>query len=123
MPTMPQFFNDRPPKQLTQSKNNQHIYANPRHRKLRKIIIATYPICQICNRRASTVAHHIVPIDTGGEPFDLSNYQAVCYSCHEGKHHRLSKKEQIEFDQQYNNQSFTRKVDNLQTLDDLRTNQ
>jgi 5-methylcytosine-specific restriction enzyme A len=53
--------------------------------KLRKKFLREHPQCAKCGR-AAYIAHHIVPIDEGGERLDEGNLMAMCRNCHE-KHH------------------------------------
>lgn len=46
--------------------------------------------CEECGQEAVD-AHHIVPIDIGGERLDLENGMALCSSCHSEKHPELPK--------------------------------
>ena len=44
------------------------------------------PVCEECLRRGlvteATVVDHIVPINEGGAPLDMSNLQSLCAKCH-----------------------------------------
>jgi 5-methylcytosine-specific restriction enzyme A len=55
--------------------------------KLRKQFLWNHPICAKCGRPAY-IAHHIVPIDEGGERLDEDNLEAMCRLCHERHHGR-----------------------------------
>lgn len=64
-----------------------------RHRKWRAVILARDPICVDCERRKSTVADHIVPIDAHdpwGRPelWLIANGAGMCKTCHDRKTQR-----------------------------------
>jgi len=55
-----------------------------RHREWRAAVLAIHPVCQHlggCNR-ASTEAHHIIPIRRGGARYDLANGVGLCHRHH-----------------------------------------
>ena len=58
------------------------------HRRLRKILLATEPICRECKGKGrvtvATIADHIVPLSKGGKT-ELSNYQPLCRECSDRK--------------------------------------
>jgi 5-methylcytosine-specific restriction protein A len=68
----------------------RHLYDKARWRKpvtgLRDTCLRKHPICQHCNRNASTVADHIVA-HKGNEVlfFLFSNLQGLCKECHDKK--------------------------------------
>jgi 5-methylcytosine-specific restriction enzyme A len=45
-------------------------------------VLFDYPICQHCDRELATDVDHIRPIERGGDPWALSNLQALCAPCH-----------------------------------------
>lgn len=52
------------------------------HTKLRKELLATFPICQRCNKDFSTDAHHLkYPANS------IEDYLAVCQRCHRAIEH------------------------------------
>jgi 5-methylcytosine-specific restriction endonuclease McrA len=51
-----------------------------RHRHWRAIILAKDPICRGCQRRPSTVAEHVIPLNAGGN-WAEENGQGCCESC------------------------------------------
>jgi 5-methylcytosine-specific restriction protein A len=55
-----------------------------RHRKWRRLILATDPVCRICHIGASTVADHVTPLEDGGD-WSLENGQGLCSRCHNRK--------------------------------------
>ena len=54
-----------------------------RHKKWRSMVLARYPICDICNGAISTVAHHR---DNNAKNNAMSNGQGLCKSCHDRLH-------------------------------------
>lgn len=45
-----------------------------------------YPYCQVCievdELEEAVQVDHIKPLEEGGEPFDKSNLQSLCFRCH-----------------------------------------
>ena len=41
--------------------------------------------CARCGRAARLECDHVVPLDRGGDPWDMANLQALCRRCHIGK--------------------------------------
>src|SRR4051812_35534148 len=62
--------------------NYSHVYSTKRWRLLRRKVIVEHPICQSCGNAISTVGDHVLPLDSGGAPYDRENVQALCVSCH-----------------------------------------
>jgi 5-methylcytosine-specific restriction protein A len=66
--------------------SNASIYQSARWKALRKHHIQSSPLCVHCLKndrtKAGWIVDHIVPINEGGEPFDESNLQSLCSSCH-----------------------------------------
>ena len=58
---------------------------NERWKRIRRIFVNKYPICDVCGASVEIV-HHIIPISEGGERYDFANLQSLCRSCH-GKAH------------------------------------
>jgi|WetSurMetagenome_2_1015567.scaffolds.fasta_scaffold1095940_1 5-methylcytosine-specific restriction endonuclease McrA len=56
--------------------------------KLRAYFLRRNPLCAVCGRSAS-VAHHIVPIEDGGDRLSEGNLQSMCRMCHEKHHGRV----------------------------------
>lgn len=63
------------------------VYHDPRMREWRRLVVERAAgRCQMCGARGTRLwADHIVEIKDGGAPFDLSNGQALCPSCHTRK--------------------------------------
>jgi 5-methylcytosine-specific restriction endonuclease McrA len=80
---------------------NQKFYKRVNWNKLRTLQLTTEPLCRKCKQKGltvpATVADHIIPIEQGGERYDLDNLQSLCESCHnrksakEGRRHEKSK--------------------------------
>lgn len=70
-----------PPKQV------ESHYTTPEHRAWAKaVIVRAGGRCQDCGRSGTRLfADHIVELKDGGAPFDESNGQALCGSCHSTK--------------------------------------
>ena len=41
-----------------------------------------HPICQHCDQELATDVDHMKPIEQGGDPWSLSNLQALSAPCH-----------------------------------------
>lgn len=75
----------------TTSGNHRHDNRNDRGfnyqssvwRNTRNAFIAANPYCE-CGEKA-TVADHKIRIKDGGDPYNWSNLQALCSSCHNRK--------------------------------------
>lgn len=69
-----------------QSKNRK-IYDSAAWRGkngLRTLRLNLNPYCQTCGMPA-TMVDHTDPINNGGDPFDITNTQSLCDSCHNKK--------------------------------------
>lgn len=42
--------------------------------------------CEDCHKAGALEAHHIVPLEAGGAPYDLANVRCLCRTCHIAKH-------------------------------------
>ena len=65
--------------------NNGRIYNLKRWKLLRLDYLASHPFCEMCGIGLSSEVDHIKPINEGGDPWDESNFQALCHSCHSVK--------------------------------------
>ncbi len=54
-----------------------------RHRKWRRMVLNRHPVCEECNRKPSTVAHHI---DRNSKNRRIDNGQGLCKACHNRLH-------------------------------------
>lgn len=70
-------------------RDHQKIYHSPRWRRTSKQYRKENPICKHCKDKGfvtpADVVDHIVPIQEGGEIFDLENFQSLCHPCHNSK--------------------------------------
>lgn len=61
--------------------------------KLRNSYIKMNPLCEECLKENHTtpadLVHHIIPIEDGGEIYDIKNLESVCNSCHQKLHSQL----------------------------------
>jgi 5-methylcytosine-specific restriction endonuclease McrA len=57
--------------------------------RLRAVVLAEEPCCRPCLKAdrvtLSTQVDHVKPIAEGGAPFERSNLQGICISCHSTK--------------------------------------
>ena len=44
--------------------------------------------CRSCGRAGRLECDHVIPLEAGGDPYDLSNLQALCRGCHIAKTRR-----------------------------------
>lgn len=72
---------------------NRQVYNSKRWKILRRAVLFDQPICQHCNNALARDVDHITPIEHGGDPYDRSNLQALCPSCHG----RKTRAEQVGF--------------------------
>lgn len=50
-------------------------------RRVRKLVLEAFPLCQVCGVRRAIQVHHVQPLSRGGS-HALSNLLAVCGECH-----------------------------------------
>lgn len=70
---------------------NNKLYNSTTWRNLRLFCLQSFPICNYCKRKPSTVADHITPARLGGDFWDIENLQGLCASCHNSKSAKESK--------------------------------
>jgi 5-methylcytosine-specific restriction protein A len=74
---------------LQRNQERQRFYDSPAWRKLRKIKLHTEPFCEMCKCNGvltkATCVDHKIEIDDGGAALDITNLQALCWSCHSRK--------------------------------------
>lgn len=65
------------------------FYRTKQWQDIRRIKLNNSPFCEECMKNGKVVlgkiVDHIVPIKQGGAPYDLSNLQTLCWSCHSRK--------------------------------------
>ena len=44
--------------------------------------------CRACGRPGRLEAHHVRPLERGGDPYDLANIETLCRGCHIDRHRR-----------------------------------
>ena len=66
--------------------HNTDFYQSRRWRSLRSLKLQQNPLCEECEKngilRPADMVDHIVPINKGGAPLDMSNLQSLCNRCH-----------------------------------------
>lgn len=67
----------------THSAEHKRIYNSKRWRITREKVLTENPLCS-CGAIATDV-DHVVPLEQGGDPWALSNLQALCGPCHASK--------------------------------------
>lgn len=76
---------------------NKDIYWSYKWKKFRNRFIQENPLCLHCKSEGiiceATVADHILPINQGGEAYDVSNLQPLCK-----KHHDLKSAKEAHHD-------------------------
>jgi len=87
--------------QLRADRTGQHRVAFDKNKK---IILKTQSVCGICGRPVdkrlkypdpmSAVIDHIIPINKGGHPSDISNLQLAHWTCNRQKSDKLFKNEE-----------------------------
>ena len=67
------------------TKAKRMVYKSPRWKKVRKKFLEWNPDCVICGKKANVV-DHVIPVSSGKVDFwDETNYQAICWTCHQVK--------------------------------------
>ncbi len=65
------------------------FYLSVRWRRFREWYIANHPLCVRCQADGyivrATIVDHVVELKDGGAPYDESNTQSLCLSCHNTK--------------------------------------
>ena len=68
--------------------HNSPVYRTKRWRETRRLALARDGHrCRSCGSAGRLEVHHVRPLRDGGEPYDLSNLQTKCRSCHVREHH------------------------------------
>ena len=70
-------------------KDSNKFYNSKRWIAVRNMFRELFPLCQACLRLGKhTPMHavdHIKPLKEGGDPFDFTNLESLCESCHNRK--------------------------------------
>lgn len=65
------------------------FYDSSRWRNIRASVLASAPLCIVCDKAGittiATQVDHIIPIEQGGNPTAVDNLQSLCDSCHSKK--------------------------------------
>ena len=74
------------PQQRVQQRETMRNYDR-RWKKLRKVVLARDPICQVCGEAAATQVDHIIPRRPDQHAADVmeEELQGLCASCHSRK--------------------------------------
>lgn len=74
--------------------SKHHAALNPRKWELTRK--ATFERdgyrCRQCGHPGRLECHHIIPLEAGGEPYNLSNTLTLCRTCHVNHHRRDRRK-------------------------------
>lgn len=65
--------------------NHSAVKNDARYKQARIDTIERDKVCQHCGTDQNLSLDHIVPLNEGGHPFDLSNTQALCVPCNSRK--------------------------------------
>ena len=99
-PGCPELVEDQYCKEHMKKRNNEYnkferddfsknFYNTPAWRITRRKQLESYPFCSEClkigKRSKAIIVDHIVPVKQGGDRFDSSNLQSLCWSCHSRK--------------------------------------
>ena len=64
-------------------------YTSRTWRATSKAYLKEHPLCVMCKKKGkivqATCTDHIVPIRLGIDPYDVTNFQGLCRSCHAWK--------------------------------------
>jgi 5-methylcytosine-specific restriction endonuclease McrA len=81
------------------SRSRDPFYHSSRWTKESRIFRQQYPLCVKCQEKgfivASEVTDHIIPKDICSDPWDRSNWQALCKKCNDLKSSEDKKQIQI----------------------------
>jgi 5-methylcytosine-specific restriction protein A len=61
---------------------NAKVYNTKRWKLLRRHKLQLNPICERCDMTLANEVHHVIAIQAGGDPWNLSNLEALCRVCH-----------------------------------------
>ena len=67
------------------SRHHVHLHAGRWARVRRAVLARDGWRCRRCGRAGRMEVDHVRPLDRGGDPWALSNLQALCRRCHIGK--------------------------------------
>ena len=67
------------------SRHHRRLHAGRWTRVRRAVLDRDGFRCRRCGKAGRMEVDHLVPLDRGGDPWDLANLQALCRSCHFAK--------------------------------------
>lgn len=67
------------------SRKHLHIWRSRRWTRLSKRLRRMQPWCSTCGSRDDLTVDHRVPLNRGGDPFDLDNLDVLCRPCNSAK--------------------------------------
>ena len=73
------------PPAMQYERAGQKFYNTQEWKRLRAEIKKATPYCQACtvtSKQRRLIVDHIKEIKDGGDPYDRSNLQVLCYRCH-----------------------------------------
>jgi 5-methylcytosine-specific restriction endonuclease McrA len=64
-------------------------WGSSRSRDLAKLMLATYgDVCWLCGQPGATTVDHVVPLQYGGSPYDLTNVRPAHSACNTARGNR-----------------------------------
>jgi 5-methylcytosine-specific restriction protein A len=72
-------------------KGNAAVYNRKMWAQRRRQVLASQPVCAVCDANLATEVDHVVPLDQGGSEYDPGNLQPICSPCHIEKTRRESR--------------------------------
>lgn len=64
----------------------RHPFYNTKTWKhLRKVKLATDPLCEYCHVKPASDIDHVVALNKGGSPTAMENLRSLCHACHSRK--------------------------------------
>jgi 5-methylcytosine-specific restriction protein A len=63
-------------------RRSKAVYNKKMWHERRKQVLASQPICAVCDNNLATEVDHVVPLDLGGSEYDPANLQPICSPCH-----------------------------------------
>ena len=92
----------KPKEKTTGVFDKYRIYNTSKWRHLRDYILKHNPICEVCKEALAQEVDHITPFSVGFTDrqklqlgFDITNLQSICTPCHDLKHNRVKKEDEI----------------------------
>ena len=72
-----------------QTKDDNKFYSSSAWKKFRVNYLKRHPLCIECKKvditMKATIIDHIIPINSGGDPWDENHMQPLCYVHHNKK--------------------------------------